>query len=120
MVTSVTLILPQAAQKIVVSGRNLGAHTQFTNLDTPFLAIRDKTADWAAGRMTPENSDEVTLSVASWTDAQIVVAGFSGAYATHAWKLNSGDEIEVAVWNPQTGNGPGLYTLRVSAAEPNR
>jgi len=115
-ISSVTPILPQAIQKIVVSGRNLGNHTAFMNLDTPFLAIRDKTADWAAGRMTPENSDKITLTVESWTDSEIVLLDFSGAYATHGWKLSPGDEIEVAVWNPQTGNGPGLYTLRVSVA----
>lgn len=117
VITSITPILPKAIQKIVLSGRNLGSHTPFVNLDTPFLAIRDNTADWAAGRMTPENSDEVTLSVESWTDAQIVVAGFSGAYGSRGWKLAPGDGIEVAVWNPQTGNGPALYTLRVSAVE---
>ena len=118
VITSVTPILPQAAQRIVISGRVLGTHTAFVSLDTPFLAIRDNTAHWAAGRMTPDNSDEVTLTVASWTDSQIVVIGFFGAYGAQGWKLSANDEIEVVVWNPQTGNGPAIYTLHVSEIKP--
>jgi len=78
------------------------------------VAIRDKTARWSAGRIIAVNWDEVTLSVASWTDSEIVVTEFSGAYGTKGWKLGVGDEIEIAVWNPQTHAGPGTYHLNVT------
>lgn len=118
MVTSVSAIEPTADQVIVITGRGFGTHTYFANADTPFLAIRDNTARWAAGRMTPENWDEVTLNVALWTDSQIVATGFAGAYGQHWWKLNPGDKIEVAVWNPQTRSGPGTYELSVASPRP--
>ena len=114
-ITAVTPVLPEPVQKIVIRGHGFGTHAAFASLDSPYLAIRDKSAHWAAGRITPENVDEVTLTVASWTDSEIVVSEFSGAYGTHWWRLNAGDEIEIVVWNPQSGGGPASYKLQVSA-----
>jgi len=108
-------ISPQPAQTIVIKGHGLGVQTSFTNQDTPFLAIRDTSARWAAGRIIPWNWDEVTLNVASWTDSEIVITGFSGAYGKKGWTLHAGDRIEVAVWNPQSERGPALYHLTVNA-----
>jgi hypothetical protein len=116
VVSSVSPILPEANQTIVILGRGLGRYTSFDNLDTPFLAIRNNTAHWAAGRIIPENQDEVTLNVARWTDSQIVVTGLAGAYGRNNWVLNPSDQIEIAVWNPQTGAGPALYHLQVMPA----
>lgn len=116
VITSVTPILPEADQTIVILGHGMGTYTSFNNLDTPYLAIRDKTAQWAAGRIIPENQDEVTLNVARWTDSEIVVTGLAGAYGGNNWVLNPSDKIEVALWNPQTGAGPALYHLNVTAA----
>jgi excisionase family DNA binding protein len=116
-IASVTAIQPAADQVIVIKGHGLGVHTYYANGDTPFLAIRDKTAGWAAGRIIPENWDEVTLNVAHWTDSEIDVTGFAGAYGQHWWKLNPGDHIEVAVWNPQTQSGPATYELTVSSPQ---
>jgi hypothetical protein len=114
VITSVTPVGPVPEQRIVIVGRGLGSYVAYANQDTPYVAIRDKTAGWAAGRIIPQNWDEVTLSVASWTDSEIVVTGFSGAYGTRGWKLSAGDEVEIAVWNPQTHAGPGTYRLHVS------
>ena len=113
-ITSVSPILPQRNQAIVIRGRGFGLHTPYRNADSPFIAIRDNTVRWAAGRIIPQNWDEVTLDVKSWEDTQIVVSGFSGAYGAGEWKLNPGDAIEVAVWNPQSGHGPATYRLTVS------
>ena len=112
---SVTPILPQARQGIVIKGRGFGLHVPYARTDCPYLAIRDETAHWAAGRMIPQNSDQVMLDVESWTDTQIVLSGFSGDYGQNGWKLSPGDSVVVAVWNPQSGVGPGLHHLRVSA-----
>ncbi len=118
VITSVTPVGPVPEQRIVIVGRGFGSYVAYTNQDTPYLAIRDTTAHWAAGRIIPTNWDEVTLSVASWTDSEIVVIGFAGAYGTQGWKLSAGDEIEIAVWNPQTHAGPGTYHLVVVAESP--
>ncbi len=118
LITSATPVGPVPEQRIVIVGRGLGSYVAYANQDTPYIAIRDKTAGWAAGRIIPQNWDEVTLSVASWSDSEIVVAGFSGAYGTRGWKLSVGDEIEIAVWNPQTQAGPGTYHLHVTAESP--
>jgi len=115
LITSVSRIEPKPDQTIVIKGRGFGTHCYYANQDTPFLAIRDKSTRWAAGRIVPENWDEVTLNVASWTDSEIVVTGFAGAYGSHWWKLKSGDEVEIVVYNPQTGAGPATRTLRVSS-----
>jgi DNA-binding winged helix-turn-helix (wHTH) protein len=117
-ITSVTPIRPQRAQSIVISGRGFGTHTPYSNADSPYLAIRDTTGSWAAGRIIPENWDEVTLNVERWTDSQIVVTQFSGRYGLSGWQLNTGDDIEIAVWNPQTDTGPALYHLAVSPINP--
>lgn len=117
VITSVTPILPQPSQTIVIQGHGLGSYTNFTALDTPYLAIRDQTAHWAAGRIMERNWDEITLSVARWLNSEIIVTGFYGPYGQNGWKLSPGDEIEVAVWNPQTGAGPALYHLKVAQEE---
>lgn len=117
VISSVSAIEPKPNQVVVIKGHGLGIHTYYANGDTPFIAIRDTTSRWAAGRLIPANWDEVTLNVASWTDSEIVVTGFAGAYGQHWWKLNPGDQIEVAVWNPETGTGPATYELTVASRQ---
>jgi DNA-binding winged helix-turn-helix (wHTH) protein len=110
---SVSPILPLAKQRIVIKGRGFGFHTPYAQTDSAYLAIRDTTADWAGGRIVPQNWDEVMIDVEHWTDTEIVLSGFSGSYAQHWWKLTAGDQLEIAVWNPQSGAGPALYHVRV-------
>ena len=110
----VTAVLPMATQRIVITGSGFGIQASYTGLDTPFIAIRNKTGQWSAGRITPESADDVTLSVSNWTDSQITVEKFSGAYGTGTRRFNPGDEIEIAVWNPQNGAGPARFRLQVS------
>ena len=113
-IDSVTAILPQARQKIVITGRGFGLHVPYVHTDSPYLAIRDLSRDWSAGRMIPQNSDEVMVDVENWTDTEIVLSGFSGDYGVKGWTLAAGDKLEIAVWNPQSGVGPGLFHLGVS------
>jgi DNA-binding winged helix-turn-helix (wHTH) protein len=117
-IVSVTPIRSQPRQRIAIEGRGFGLHVPYAHTDSPYLAIRDKTADWSAGRMIPQNSDEVMVDVESWTDTEIVLSGFSGDYGRNSWKLNPGDVVEVAVWNPQSGVGPALYHVAVRADAP--
>jgi len=108
-ITSVTPILPRPDQMIIIKGRDFGWYTAFDGLDSPFLAIRDITGKWAAGRIIDRNQDDVTLSVAKWSDSEIVITRLSGKYGQQNWKLQLGDGIDIAVWNPQTGAGPGIF-----------
>ena len=89
-------------------------HVAYARTDSPYLAIRDETVHWAAGRLMPHNWDEVMLDVESWNDNQIVITGFSGDYGKKGWKLAEGDELEIAIWNPQNGAGPALYRVHVA------
>ena len=59
--------------------------------------------------------DYVTLSIASWTDGEIVIQGFTGEYGQNNWTLNNGDQLTVNVWNPQTGAGPSTCMQTVGA-----
>ncbi len=116
-IASVTPILPQARQRIVISGRGFGSHLPYVHTDSPYLAIRNDTAHWAAGRIIPWNSDEVMVDVERWTDTEIVVSGFSGDYGVKGWKLTTGDKLEIAVWNPESGFGPSSCHLTVSSLD---
>ncbi len=113
-IAKVTPITAQAIQTITITGIGFGSHAAYSNQDIPYLAIRDKTAGWAAGRATRSNFDAITLSVGHWTDSEIVVTGLEGAYGGR-WQLNNGDQVEIAVWNAQTNAGPATYKLVVGA-----
>ncbi len=113
-IASITPVSAQGSQRIVITGSGFGIQSPYTGLDTPFIAVRNKSRQWSAGRITPENADDVTLNVSNWTDSQIIVEGFSGAYGTGTHQLTPGDEIEIAVWNPQSGAGPARFHLQVS------
>ena len=94
--------------------------TRYARTDSPYLAIGNETRDWAAGRLVPQNWDEVMLDVESWTDDQIVVTGFSGDYGKNGWKLTAGDQVDVAVWNPQNGVGPAIFRTTVIPPKPEK
>lgn len=117
-ISSVSPIIAQARQRIVIRGRGFGLHVPYSHTDSPFLAIRDETGDWAAGRMVPHNWDEVMLDVESWANDEIVLTGFSGDYGLKGWKLTSGDKLEVRIWNPESGLGPARFLLVVGPADP--
>ena len=81
-IDSVSAILPERDQRIAIMGTGFGMHTPYKNASIPFIALRDTTAKWAAGRLIPQNWDEVTLNVENWTDTEIVISGFSGLYGS--------------------------------------
>ncbi|HLJ46993.1 MAG TPA: hypothetical protein VKU01_13340 [Bryobacteraceae bacterium] len=109
-ITSVSGILPQQTQTITITGRGFGTHAPY-NGDSAFLLIRDVTAGWSAGFANSFTTDGVTLNVTSWTDAQIVISGFTGTYGQASSILNAGDQITVYVWNAQSGIGPAMFSL---------
>jgi DNA-binding winged helix-turn-helix (wHTH) protein len=116
-ISSVSPIVPQPRQRIVIRGNGFGLHVPFARTDSPYLAIGDETKGWAAGRLVPHNWDEVMLDVESWTDKEIVLAGFSGDYGKKGWELAEGDKVLVRVWNPQTGYGPAQVFAKVGSSK---
>ena len=114
VITRVSAIQAEKVQQITIEGYRLGHYPKFVDSDTPFLAIWDVTKHWSAGRIFPDNFDDVTLNVDNWTDTQIVVTAFSGRYGQNGWELSPGDEVLVEVWNPQTcGGRPAECPLKV-------
>jgi hypothetical protein len=112
VITSVSAIPPQPVQTILIKGNGFGTVAPYISENSPYLAIGDNTARMEAGHV----GDAVTLNVARWTDTEIEVTGFGGAYGMGTWVLNAGDHITVRVWNAQTGTGPAAYDLVVGAA----
>jgi DNA-binding winged helix-turn-helix (wHTH) protein len=113
-IDSVSPILPQGRQTIIIRGRGFGWHVPYARTDSPYLAIRDETGHWAAGRVIPRNWDEVTLDVEGWRDTEIVLSGFSGDYGKNGWELHAHDVVSVVVWNPQTNQGAAAYRTTVA------
>jgi hypothetical protein len=54
-----------------------------------FLAIADETGEWVAGGVGTHNAYAVTRNVPRWTDTEIEVAGFNGAYGKSSGILNN-------------------------------
>lgn len=96
----------------------MGQNPSFSG-DSDFLQVSDLTRDWNAGWSKSFGTDNVGLKVTSWTDKKIVIEGFTGAYGAGQWSLGEGDKIRFRVWNPQTGQGPAVYTSEVTGAEAN-
>jgi hypothetical protein len=106
-ITSVSPILPQQTQTITISGVGFGTQTAYTG-DSSYIELTDTTGtSWSAGY----TGNSVTLSVSSWSDSQIVLTGFSGAYGTGSWCIKPGDQLSVRVWNALSGKGPAVYPI---------
>jgi hypothetical protein len=106
-ITRVSRILAEQTQTIIITGRNLGTSQPF-NGDSNYLKVVDDPKNagaWAAGCGPADGGPcGTTLNVTSWTDTQIVIAGFTGTYGSNPLRRNGVAVFEV--WNPQTGAGP--------------
>lgn len=109
-IDAATPILPVASQTIAVRGSGFGTQASY-NGDSSSIRITDLTRGWNAGN----TGDAVTLNVSAWTDTQITIDGFMGAYNTGGWSLTTGDKVEIQIWNAQTGAGPAVITSNVAA-----
>jgi hypothetical protein len=108
IITAVNQISATQNQTIVITGSGFGTMKPYIG-DSSNIEVSDVTGGWNAGY----SSDSVTLNVTSWTDSQIVIQGFQGSYGSFGWSLNSGDQIEIQVVNPQAGTGPAIFALTV-------
>ena len=96
------------------SGFGTGGPAGFTG-DSAVFEFQDVTQGWNAGDSNISTS--VTVQFASWTDTKIVINGFAGAFGQGTFVLKAGDQLNVAVANPQTGLW-GSSTATVSAVRP--
>ena len=113
-IASVSPIVSQPAQTIVITGSGFGELSAYVG-NSRFIRISDDNG-WNAGSARDPGADLVTLAIVSWTDTRIVIGGFRGSYRQNNWKLNPGDNVLVEVWNPQTGAGPAVSTVKVMQA----
>ena len=86
--------------------------------DTAYLRISDLTAGWNACWTGDPGTDSVTCDISSWTDREITFGGYTGGYGQGNWVVTEGDEIEVQVWNPQSGKGPAICQVVAGSGVP--
>lgn len=115
-ISSISTLSTAQNQNIVITGSGFGTHAGYTG-DSSSILFVDETSGWSggfAGTFQGSGVDDlVTLVVNSWTDSQIVLGGFAGAWGSGNWTLHAGDQIKVYVWNAQTGAGPAMIATSV-------
>jgi hypothetical protein len=108
-IISVSRIDTQQWQTIVIKGTGFGQQQPYTG-DSAHITLWDLTRNWAAGYAGPcfrgNCDDAVGLMVISWTDSEIVLGGFPGAWGLGSYTLDKGDLEQIYVWNAQSGSGP--------------
>jgi hypothetical protein len=78
--------------------------------DTAFLRIGDYAYHYFNGQSSVYfragfTGDNITLNYSAWSDTEIQITGFGGAYGQKGLAVNSGDPISIDVWST---NGTGL------------
>jgi hypothetical protein len=110
-IASIGTILPQADQTINITGQGFGEQAPYDG-NSRYILVTDLTRNWNAGNSG--GNDLVTLRVARWTETQITLEGFTGAYG-RGWSLSPGDQVRIQIWNPQSGAGPATSNVTVAA-----
>jgi len=111
-ITAVTRILAKKTQKVVISGRGFGVMKPY-NGNSPYIRMRDNTANWNAGHEDAKEYDQVTLRVQSWSGNKIVITGFTGQYGANDWFLSRGESLTISVWSARSAQGPAKLNATV-------
>jgi hypothetical protein len=107
-----------ATQTVEISGSCFGTGNTTTGADTAYFRISDLTAGWNACWTNDPGTDSVTCDISSWTDHQIIFGGYTGDYGQYNWAVTEGDDIEIQVWNPQSGDGPAICHVVAGSGVP--
>ena len=99
-----------ATQTVEITGSCFGSGNTTSGADTAYFRISDLTAGWNACWTGDPNTDQITCDISSWTNQKITFSGYTGNYGG-SWVITKGDDIEVQVWNPQSGKGPATYEV---------
>jgi hypothetical protein len=116
-ITSVRTFEPGASQNVDIMGSCLGQNAPFNQSNNVDLYIQDGSTSptaWSACNGGAV-ADIVTCTVSSWTNNEIVLTGFGSGYGEGFFVLHPGDQVIVAVWNPQSGVGPGTRLVKVGS-----
>ena len=120
-IATVAAFAATAAQTVQITGSCLGSGNTSAGTDTAYFRISDLTIGWNACWTNDPGTDSVTCDLTSWTDNQVTFGGFSGDYGLGGptgWTVNNGDQLEIQVWNPQSGAGPATCTVVAGSGEP--
>jgi hypothetical protein len=104
-------------QTVYITGSCFGTGNTSSAADTEYFEITDLTTGWSAC-WTNGPGDLVTCNIFSWTNSEISFSGFAGYYGQGGWIVSNGDDIEVKVWNAQSGNGPATCQVVVGSGSP--
>jgi hypothetical protein len=85
-------------ETVVITGSGFGSQAAYSG-ESGYLKVYDATNDVGAGYVGGNESDGIGLNVTSWSDNQIVIQGFTGAYGYNGWVFNPGDTIQIYVEN---------------------
>ena len=101
-------------QTVYITGSCFGTGNTSSAADTAYFEITDHTKGWS-GCWTNGPGDLVTCNIFSWTNSEISFSGFAGYYGQGGWVVSNGDDIEVQVWNAQSGKGPATCQVVVGS-----
>ena len=107
-----------ATQTVEISGSCFGTGNTTSGADTAYFRISDLTAGWNACWTNDPGTNSVTCNISSWTDQEITFSGYTGTYGQGDWVITEGDDIEVQVWNPQSGDGPAICQVVAGSGAP--
>ena len=93
---------------LTCTGLDLGTMAPYNGV-SPYLRVFDLSRGWGAGFRDANGQDAVWLDVTDWEDSVLVIGAIDGAYGQNGWAAQSGDAMEVRLWNPETGQGPALF-----------
>jgi hypothetical protein len=111
IITSVSAFAASQTQTVTIRGSCLGSSDPYSDTDSAYLRISDLSASWNACWTRDPGTDYVTCSVTSWTPTSVTFSGLNGSYGQYNWSVSDGDQVEVQVWNPQSGKGPAVCTV---------
>ena len=117
-ITAVGPFQANGSQTVVIDGSCFGTGNTTSATDTAYFEISDLTTGWNACFADSQVEDYVTCNVSSWTDNYITFSGYTGYYGNGSWVVNNGDNIEIQVWNPQSGNGPATCQVVAGSGSP--
>jgi hypothetical protein len=101
-------------QTVYITGSCFGTGNTSSAADTAYFEITDRTKGWS-GCWTNGPGDLVTCNIFSWTGSEISFSGFAGYYGQGGWVVSNGDDMDVKVWNAQSGKGPATCQVVVGS-----
>jgi serine/threonine-protein kinase len=105
------------SQAVQINGSCFGTGNTSSEADTAYFRITDRTTGWNACWTNDPGTDSITCDISSWTASEITFGGFTGGYGTGTWVVSDGDDLEIQVWNPQSGEGPATCQVIVGSGE---